>query len=529
MKLSVLSNLTKLLKGTAQSSTLQLSDGASIETPFLDWLSNAEESLTPRPSFRREIEDERVGQKNDSQDFKDPSELSLSFAQIQVPSQSVRLPSKNSRNNEIEREINNESVPSIDHAQRSKRDDDQTILMANRDEVANKESSFKGINAGSGLDKLLFSTEERLQNESWTNNGDLSPNHEKNSRDTLNHPLASLFHLSDGGDKQPSIMSKEVVSKEIESTEVEQPLTSPLEDIQSSSNNALSNGARESEALSLSREEVQQILPVPEEKISDVVEPKNEVNLMESTSSSPDFSGEEEEPVPHDTSPSFHHNVHSSSVTGVPSTQDTTSPRSSSSSDASPQSQAIAKVAGVSERALETRSSLLTPSTTPSPVPGKKEGGVAPQLESKVMERVEKILNAASQTQEGTTLSFRLDPPDLGSVTVDISYARGELFARITAESNEVGAFLRERSAELQTALRKSGISADTIIVSVRGEENTSNSQGFSMNQNRSQDSRHQQLGSQPQLSSAFYSEVQVSSQGLRTARVQNSLDSWIA
>lgn len=120
-------------------------------------------------------------------------------------------------------------------------------------------------------------------------------------------------------------------------------------------------------------------------------------------------------------------------------------------------------------------------------------------VEAKVMERVEAILRALGEAKDGSKLSFRLDPPDLGTVTVDISLAQGELRARLVAESPEVAQLLRERASELQVALRKAGIDADRVTVSTAGGDSAfSDSSSF---ENSNLSDRGEQRGWQRSLS----------------------------
>lgn len=85
----------------------------------------------------------------------------------------------------------------------------------------------------------------------------------------------------------------------------------------------------------------------------------------------------------------------------------------------------------------------------------------------RTMERVQKALADAVAAQDGKTISLRLDPPELGQVKVDLSFRGGNLSARIVAESAGVTALLRERAHELQHTLRKLGLEANNVTVSV--------------------------------------------------------------
>ena len=86
------------------------------------------------------------------------------------------------------------------------------------------------------------------------------------------------------------------------------------------------------------------------------------------------------------------------------------------------------------------------------------------------MEKVEAALKEAARSKDGSTISLRLDPPNLGSVKVDVTLRDGTLHARLVAEAPAVNNLLRERAHELQSILRKAGVDADQVSVSVRSD-----------------------------------------------------------
>lgn len=88
----------------------------------------------------------------------------------------------------------------------------------------------------------------------------------------------------------------------------------------------------------------------------------------------------------------------------------------------------------------------------------------------RTMERVESALKEVARSKDGKTISLRLDPPSLGSVKIDVTLKDGQLHARFIAESPQVNALLREQSHELQQILRRAGVTADRVTVSVAGE-----------------------------------------------------------
>ena len=83
------------------------------------------------------------------------------------------------------------------------------------------------------------------------------------------------------------------------------------------------------------------------------------------------------------------------------------------------------------------------------------------------LERVESALQKAAESKDGTQISLRLDPPNLGSVKVDVSFKEGSLHARISADSAQVLQLLRDKAPELQVVLRKLGLDVDKVSVSV--------------------------------------------------------------
>ncbi len=89
------------------------------------------------------------------------------------------------------------------------------------------------------------------------------------------------------------------------------------------------------------------------------------------------------------------------------------------------------------------------------------------------MERVESVAKEVARSRDGHTLTFRLDPPQLGNLKVDISLRDGALHARLVPENAQVAQLLRERAQDLQVTLRKMGLSVDSVSVSVSGDSSS--------------------------------------------------------
>lgn len=96
------------------------------------------------------------------------------------------------------------------------------------------------------------------------------------------------------------------------------------------------------------------------------------------------------------------------------------------------------------------------------------------------LERVEAVAKEVARSKDGSSLTFRLDPPQLGNLKVDVSLREGLLHARLTPESAQVAQLLRERAHELQASLRKLGLSVDSVSVSVSGDSGSASTSGDS-------------------------------------------------
>ena len=92
--------------------------------------------------------------------------------------------------------------------------------------------------------------------------------------------------------------------------------------------------------------------------------------------------------------------------------------------------------------------------------------------QTEILERIQRVVTAASQSQHNNTIVVRLDPPALGAVTVKLIHRGDELFARIAPENPDVENVLRGRAQEISNALAASGIKVDNIHVSVGEERN---------------------------------------------------------
>lgn len=96
----------------------------------------------------------------------------------------------------------------------------------------------------------------------------------------------------------------------------------------------------------------------------------------------------------------------------------------------------------------------------------------------RTMERVENALKEVSKSKDGKTISVRLDPPELGTVKVDVSYKDGGIHARIAAEQGSVVHLLKERTHELVVMIRKLGLNVEKVTVTVSSQDQNAGTLG---------------------------------------------------
>jgi flagellar hook-length control protein FliK len=98
---------------------------------------------------------------------------------------------------------------------------------------------------------------------------------------------------------------------------------------------------------------------------------------------------------------------------------------------------------------------------------------------SHLIEKVEAAVKEAMKLKDGKSISFKMDPPHLGAVKVDLAYRESGFFARITADSNEVMNLLRDKAYELHGILRDLGLDASKVTVQIGDEKEYSNEYTF--------------------------------------------------
>ena len=84
-------------------------------------------------------------------------------------------------------------------------------------------------------------------------------------------------------------------------------------------------------------------------------------------------------------------------------------------------------------------------------------------------ERIMKMLKDAARLRSGNQMSVRMDPPELGEIHLKLTHRAGEVFAKLTPESAELGEMLKTRMPEILKSLSSAGISLDNFHISISG------------------------------------------------------------
>ncbi len=94
--------------------------------------------------------------------------------------------------------------------------------------------------------------------------------------------------------------------------------------------------------------------------------------------------------------------------------------------------------------------------------------------QQQILERIEKAIETALKSRTPDTLTFRLEPSELGQVNVKVTQRSGQVYARLTPESPEVEALIRAKLPELTQLLTAAGLKLDNVHVSVGAEKGES-------------------------------------------------------
>ena len=106
-------------------------------------------------------------------------------------------------------------------------------------------------------------------------------------------------------------------------------------------------------------------------------------------------------------------------------------------------------------------------------------GKLDESTQTKVIAKIQRMIESAARTRYGNQMVVRLDPPELGAVTVKLTQRSDQLFARIIPESPEVEAVIRNRVGDISQVLAAAGIKPENVHVSVGGEQPSHELGGF--------------------------------------------------
>lgn len=130
---------------------------------------------------------------------------------------------------------------------------------------------------------------------------------------------------------------------------------------------------------------------------------------------------------------------------------------------------------------------------------GPKIKGGAPALTPedrvKMLQEMKEMLKKAALSRDGNTISVRVEPQELGKMSVRIQHRDGEIHARIIPESAEVEQLLRDNAQEMTQALASAGVRADQVQLSIGRERIHSESFRFAQNQGGLENQRSNEQG----------------------------------
>jgi len=101
--------------------------------------------------------------------------------------------------------------------------------------------------------------------------------------------------------------------------------------------------------------------------------------------------------------------------------------------------------------------------------------------QEKIIYQIQKLLDRAAQSRDGTSITVKIEPDELGQVTVRVTQRGDQLFARVIPENKEVEQTVRSGLNELVAQLVSSGLKVENIHVSIGAE--TSETAVFKGNQ----------------------------------------------
>lgn len=99
-----------------------------------------------------------------------------------------------------------------------------------------------------------------------------------------------------------------------------------------------------------------------------------------------------------------------------------------------------------------------------------QRGNALTAKQEKIIVQIQRLLDQAAKMKDGTTLTVKIQPDELGQVTVRVTQRGDQLFARVIPESKEVEHTVRTGVEELVAKLVSAGFKAENIHISVGKE-----------------------------------------------------------
>jgi flagellar hook-length control protein FliK len=93
-----------------------------------------------------------------------------------------------------------------------------------------------------------------------------------------------------------------------------------------------------------------------------------------------------------------------------------------------------------------------------------------PSLQDKVVDKVKELVLQMNQSKDANTFVVRLDPPELGALTLKVTKRGEQMFARITPESKEVEDTLRSKLNDITSLLSQAGFRSENVHVTIGRE-----------------------------------------------------------
>lgn len=104
---------------------------------------------------------------------------------------------------------------------------------------------------------------------------------------------------------------------------------------------------------------------------------------------------------------------------------------------------------------------------------------LAPAQQVRTIARIQQILDQVIRSRDLNTIVVKLDPQDLGQLTVKLTQRGDELFARIKPENPEVENLLKQKLPEITGVLAQAGLKLDNVHVSIGAEPSEAETRGF--------------------------------------------------